>query len=252
MGKNEKERIDEDVVEAIKNSAKKRGQLYPILVDANDIIIDGEHRNRAIKDPNIVKLPQVKSKKDRLEVRLIANHARKGQDRSSWVPTLTELAKEFQKEGILEKIGMKISEETGVPYRTLMRYLPDEFKDQAQSSRASHPRSEEKKSDSLALPQESEEELSTEERKSSAERVTESKSLPVTEVLKEYEDIKDKPKPHIEVKEFKNQRWKAIIVPEDFYEKLKEVCERNHIDLQEAVTLALVKLLEDLRRKRDA
>lgn len=221
------EKIDKDIVKTIKDSSKKFGQLYPVLLDANDEIIDGEHRKQAIKNVSVVKLDSIKTKKDRLEARLVANHARKGQDASTWIPTLTELAKILAREGI-EKIGLEIAEQTGLPYRTLMRYLPDEFKDLAQSQRASKPR----------LPSGIQKEGEFETPSSSEVITTKVESLP-----------QDKNRPKIAVREFKNQPWNAIIVPKDFYGKLKETCDKKGVNLEEEVTLALMRLLEELRRK---
>jgi len=247
MGKNV-EKIDPNVVKTIKKSSKKFGQLYPILLDANEEIIDGEHRKKALEKPNILKLPNIKTKKDRLEARLIANHARKGQHKTTWTPTLNELAKLLAREGV-EKIGMKIAEETGIPYRTLMRYLPNEFKDKAQAQRASHPRlsngnhekvKESQPSETKHLPEKTEKGIDTKE--------VSSQQLGN---LDEYEALSEKPRPKIEIKEFRNQPWKAIIIPEEFYSKLEKACAKRDLNLQETVTLALMKLLEDLRRNRD-
>lgn len=72
--------VDTEVVKAIKKSAEKFKQLYPILEDAHGQIIDGEHRRVALNSPDTRRLDYIKTKRDRLEARLIANHARRGQN----------------------------------------------------------------------------------------------------------------------------------------------------------------------------
>lgn len=251
MGKNA-ETIDREIVKSIKKSAEKFKQMYPILLDANEEIIDGQHRRMAFNNPETRKLDFIRTKKERLEARLVANHARKGQGKKYWEPTLNELALILQREGV-DKIGIKISEETGLPYRTIMRYLSSEFKDQAQSQRASHPRlptvSREKKLETEALAKS----LVPSPAKTTPEKTTSESevSQPVTgeEILEEYKVAKEEEMPRVKIQRFSNQPWKAIIVPKDFFEKLDKACIRRKIDIERAVTLALLKLLEDLRSK---
>lgn len=251
MVKNEE--TDSDVVKAIKKSVEKFKQFYPILLDANGEIIDGQNRRVALTNPDTRKLDFIKTKKDRLQARLITNHARKGQSKKTWVHTLNELATILEKDGI-ESIGKKISEETGLPYRTIMRYLPAKFKDQAQSLRASHPRlprSTQKKLESLesvtetqstALPQ-----LPA---KSPAKKIPSIPSQSITQVTDHYESLNKEDRPKIKVQRFSNQPWKAVIVPKDFMTKLERACEKKNIDIEEAISLALLKLLYELRGKK--
>lgn len=233
------EKIDPNVIKTILKSSRKFKEMYPVLLDANNELIDGRHRKEVDPSWSTRKLREIKTTRDRLEARLVANHARKGQHKATWVPTLSELGKILQREGI-EKIGMKISEETGIPYRTLMRYLPEEFKDKDQVKRAKHPR----------LPTDSQKR--TVNASVSVPVQNYQKTKHVEEEIKEYKSYRDKPRPRIEIKEFRNTRWVAIMIEEEFYEKLKSSCEKKSLDLQEAVTLALMKLLSDLRRAKDA
>lgn len=239
-------KIDSNVVQSIKKSSEKFGQLYPILVDFNDETIDGIHRQIALDNPKIYKVEGIKTKRDRLEARLVANHARKGQHKSTWVPTLNELAKILERQGV-EKIGMKIAEETGLPYRTIMRYLPSEFKDKAQAERASHPRLP-AGSPLETLEKATAKSLVPSPAKTNAE-ISKIPTQPVNEVV-EYNIDRDQPKPRIEVKRFPNQPWRAIIVPKDFFEKLEKASMRRNVDIENAITLALMKLLQDLRSKK--
>jgi len=251
MRKNDK--TNKDLVEAIKKSSKKFQQFYPILLDANGEIIDGEHRKKAIQNARTLKLRNIKSKKERLCARLITNHARKGQNKDTWVETLTQLGLIFQREGC-EKIGQRIAEETGLPYRTLMRYLPNQFKDEEQSKRASHPRLPHgiQKMETTVPQTTAGTQSSAEKRKKRQEPTVQNAPVPVSKVIEEFKPLYDKPLPRIEIKEFANQPWKAIIVPEDFYEKLRHICDKRGVHLEEAISFALMKLLEDLRRKKNA
>lgn len=248
-----KEKVDQNVIDSIKKSSEKFRQMYPILVDANDELIDGRHRSKVFKNPETKKLDFIKTKKERLEASLVANHARKGQNKSTWEFTLKELAKVLEREGV-EKIGLRIAEETGLPYRTLMRFLPSKFKDQAQSERASKPRlpidsriPEETERESVATAQS----LVQPPAKTNGEIHESRKEEPLSamEILKEYKDAVKEDMPRIKIKEFANQPWKAIILPKDFFEKLRQACERSRLDMEEVITLALLRVLEDLRRK---
>jgi len=238
------EKVDTDVVKAIKKTSEKFGQLYPVLIDSNEITIDGIHRQVAIDNPTTFKVEKIKTKRDRLEARLVANHARKGQHKSTWVPTLSELGKILEREGV-EKIGMKIAEETGLPYRTIMRHLPDKFKNKAQAQRASHPRLQ--NGNRLKIEKPSAESLVESPAKTKSSKLP---TQPANEILEYKLTSEEKPRPRITVQKYSNQPWKAIIVPKDFLSKLEKACERKNINLEEAITLALMRLLEDLRSKK--
>lgn len=250
MTKNEM--VDSEIVKAIKKSSEKFKQLYPILEDANGQIIDGEHRRIAIKNPDTRKLDYIKTKKDRLEARLVANHARKGQNKKTWEFTLNELATILEREGV-EGIGMKIASETGLPYRTIMRYLPNEFKDITQSQRASHPRlphGTQKTAEKTKLA--TAQSLVQTPAESIPEKIISEpkKTLQINKISEgknSWKNLKERPK--ITVQRFSNQSWRAIIVPKDFFEKLENACSKRDLDIEKAITFALMKLLEDVRSK---
>lgn len=254
MGKNDK--LDKNVIKSIKTSSEKLGQLYPVLLDANDEIIDGDHRKKALVEPKTLRLPHIKSKKDRLAARLVANHARRGQHRSTWTPTLDELGRILSNEGI-ELIGKQISEMTGLPYRTVMRHLPDQYKNKAQSLRASHPRLpsgtpalleplEDEGAMSECLPQSSAESQTPAKTSVGETAIVESKDP--CQIIEEFKPLSESKRPNVEIKEFANQHWRAIILPQDFYFKLRDICEKRGLDMEEVVTLALMRLVEELKR----
>jgi len=244
-------KVDKEVIDSIEKSSKKFGQLYPVLVDINGKLIDGENRKKVFENPSIKKLGNIKTKKDRLEARLVANHARKGQHKQTWVLTLDQLALILEREGV-ESIGIQIAKETGLPYRTLMRYLPSQFKNQAQSIRASHPRLPH----GTPLPEETETSTSASSLVQSPAKTKgevhvhqSQEKIPASEILEDFKPLVGKAVPKIEIKRFPNQPWKAIILPRDFFEKLESACSKSRVDMEEVVSLALLKLLEDLRRK---
>ena len=250
------ERLDKNVTKSIKKSSEKFKQMYPVLVDANGELIDGQHRSLIFKNPDKRKLDFIKTKKQRLEARLVANHARKGQNKKTWEYSLDELALILEREGI-EKIGMSIASETGLPYRTIMRYLPSKYKDEAQSKRASHPRMPhgnqikgENKANSSGNEKVEIEGIPMVNSSRPALPPSIPEKVPPEKVLEDLKSMSGKTSPKIEVKSFANQTWKAIILPKDFYTSLSLACEKHRLDMEEVITLALMKLLDNLRRKK--
>jgi len=114
-------------------------QLYPILVDEAGEVIDGKHRLQA--DPNWkkMKVEGIKTTKDRLIARMVANGCRReipAKEKKRWV---NDLAKILKKEGIRAggktfppdyEIGIAttISRLTGWTEPTVHKYLADRFK----------------------------------------------------------------------------------------------------------------------------
>ena len=64
-------------VQDLKDSSKRIGQMYSILIDYNGYIIDGEHRLQANKEWKKVVLPNIKTEKDLLIARLCCNTIRR-------------------------------------------------------------------------------------------------------------------------------------------------------------------------------
>ncbi len=121
----------------ILNSFQKIGPLYPVLMDSKGNIIDGEHRNSINESwPKFV-LENVKSEKERLILRVVSNNQRRNVSNCEKSRQLSHLAKIFVEEGITQgKLGYQIAEATGMSYQWVMKYLPEQFKDDKQADRA--------------------------------------------------------------------------------------------------------------------
>lgn len=121
----------------LKSSSERVGQLYPILVDYYGEIIDGQHRFDIDEKWRKVRLEQIKTEKDRLIARIVSNTVRRTvpqKEKKQWLRRLGEI---FLNEGVeLGRIAYKIAEETGMSYRWVTKYLPNDFKDDLQSDRA--------------------------------------------------------------------------------------------------------------------
>ena len=121
----------------LENSFNKFGPLYPVLLDSDGHIIDGEHRNTANDNWPKFKLENVKTEKDRIIVRLVSNNLRRTVPTGEKSMLLSQLAKIILKDGIATgKLGYEIAELTGMSYQWVMKYLPKQFKDNKQSDRA--------------------------------------------------------------------------------------------------------------------
>jgi len=121
----------------LKSSAEKIGCLYPILLDNNGEIIDGEHRFQADKNWRKVKLTQIKTEKDKLVVRIVANNVRRRVTSAEKNQILNQLGQVLMNEGVEPgRIVSAIAEETGMSYRWVAKYLASDFKDTLQSGRA--------------------------------------------------------------------------------------------------------------------
>jgi hypothetical protein len=118
-------------------SSVKVGCLYPILIDNNGEIIDGEHRFQANRNWRKVKLTHIKTEQDRLIVRIVANNVRRSVPAAEKNELLNQLGEIMLKEGVEPgQIAAAISEKTGMSYRWVAKYLASEFKDKIQSTRA--------------------------------------------------------------------------------------------------------------------
>lgn len=118
-------------------SAKKVGQLYPVLTDHYGRIVDGEHRLTADRQWRRVTLDHIKTEKQWLVARLVSNNVRHTVPHREKRLLLKQLAAVLLAEGVpLGRIAYKIAEETGMSYRWVTKYLPVEYKDERQSARA--------------------------------------------------------------------------------------------------------------------
>jgi very-short-patch-repair endonuclease/predicted transcriptional regulator len=103
-------------------SARKLGQLYPILKDKRGNIIDGFHRQNADPDWATVTVESVDSDQKLELARLATNFCRR---------TLKEPEFQNKLKFLIGKCGMKpeeIAEQTGISERTIYRYIPQELK----------------------------------------------------------------------------------------------------------------------------
>ncbi len=120
----------------IKSSAKRIGQLYPILVDYHGNIVDGVHRFKANENWRKVKLEHIKTEQDRLIARIVSNNARRNVPKEEKINTLNRLGEIFLDHGLEPgRIAYEIAKETGMSYRWVSKYLPNKFKDDLQSDR---------------------------------------------------------------------------------------------------------------------
>jgi len=116
------EYTDQELIEALRRTKDIFGALYPVLVDKDGNVIDGFHRLEA--DPNwpTVEVDWIKSEIDIEALRLIANLLRRtisSDEKKRAITTLIELTGWNPK---------RISDSLGIPYRTVIRYIPDEYK----------------------------------------------------------------------------------------------------------------------------
>jgi hypothetical protein len=120
------------------SSTKKVGTLYPILEDYYGNIIDGQHRIKANNEWPRMRLKQIKTEKDMIIARLISNTCRRSISAKEKTNMLSLLGEILLKEGILPgELSKKITEEIGMSYEWVLKYLPEKYKDSMQSMRAS-------------------------------------------------------------------------------------------------------------------
>jgi peptide/nickel transport system substrate-binding protein len=133
--KRRKERLTPS--EELKSSAGKIGQLYPVLLDRHGNIIDGRHRLSANKRWKRMKLNYISTEEDLLVARLASNTVRRKVPKKEKTETLRQLGQLFIEQGVEPgKIACKISERTGMSYRWVAKYLPNQFKDESHLERA--------------------------------------------------------------------------------------------------------------------
>ena len=113
----------------LRSSSKRVGKLYPILVDKHGNIIDGEHRFAVDRNWPRLTLDHIESEEQRLMAKLVSNVCRRKVSKGEKSRLLKELGTVYLKEGIKPgKIPQKLATETGMSYRWVMKYLPDDLK----------------------------------------------------------------------------------------------------------------------------
>jgi len=122
--------IDKELVDRLRASKLKVGPIYPVLVDKEGEVIDGEHRLAA--DPNWPKwkLTWVDTEELRLAIREQVNTLRRVvsfQERKKELTKLAELIKERAPDKAT--VVSEVAKATGFTERYVRRALPDEYKD---------------------------------------------------------------------------------------------------------------------------
>jgi hypothetical protein len=126
------------MIPELKSSSKRIGQLYPILLDYDGNIIDGQHRYSMDKGWRTMRLEHIRTEKDRLIARIISNTVRRTVPSREKTELLGKLGEIYLSEGVEPgRIAYRIAEETGMSYRWAAKYLPEKFKESLQSERRS-------------------------------------------------------------------------------------------------------------------
>lgn len=120
---------EEGGAKVLKSSAIRVGKLYPVLIDKYGNVIDGKHRLAADeKWPRFV-LNHIRSRRERIIARIISNVCRRSVSWKEKRSMLSELGEIYIREGVKPgKIAHEMVEATGMSYRWVMKYLPDDFK----------------------------------------------------------------------------------------------------------------------------
>jgi len=128
---------EEDIVTYLKFSGERAGRLYPVLLDRHGNIIDGMHRLTADKKWPKITIENIETEEQRLIARIISNVCRRHIPAKEKREMLGRLGEIYQKEGVEQgKIAYKIAEKTGMSYTWVMKYLPNQFKDDVKSESA--------------------------------------------------------------------------------------------------------------------
>lgn len=131
-----KKKLNNEFVQQLKGSKRRFKAVIPVLRDAEGNLIDGYHRLASDPDWFGVILSWVKTDQDRALLKIACNFIRRNVPAKEKTDMLAELAK---------ATGWKakeISYQTGIPYSTVMKYLPDEFKDEGMQQLALRRRAE--------------------------------------------------------------------------------------------------------------
>jgi hypothetical protein len=122
---------EDEIGSGLRLSSRRVGRLYPVLLDKHGNVIDGKHRLAADENWPKMRLDHVESEEDRLIARLICNVCRRNVSAEEKSEILQELGEIYVEAGLKPgtELASKISEETGMGYRWVMKYLPDNFKE---------------------------------------------------------------------------------------------------------------------------
>jgi hypothetical protein len=123
---------EREITSRLRTSAMLIGKLYPVLLGKHGEIIDGTHRLKV--DPNwpSMQVQGVESEEQILLARLVSNVCRRDVSKKEKTEMLRQLARLNLAQGVtLNKLAKVISEKTGMSYRWVMKYIPNEFKARA-------------------------------------------------------------------------------------------------------------------------
>jgi len=211
------------VVSDLKATSRNVGRLYPVLLDRYGNVIDGMHRLKADKNWPKIRLGNIETEEQRLIARLIANVCRRHVPAKEKIQILARLAEVYQKEGVEPgKIAYKIAEKTGMSYRWVVKYLPDKFKDRAQSER----------------------------RTSSVARCATRKDAKRHEEPKEIVELTGPPKEKIlTVRKYANTHFVNVMVERFFYIKLEKAAKKVGTTPEALINNALLLILKRLEER---
>jgi hypothetical protein len=122
---------EDEIGSGLRRSSRRVGRLYPVLLDKHGNVIDGKHRLAADENWPKMRVDHVESEEDRLIARLICNVCRRNVSAEEKREILQELGELHVKAGVKPgaELASKISEETCMSYRWVMKYLPENFKE---------------------------------------------------------------------------------------------------------------------------
>lgn len=121
----------------LRESARRIGHLYPVLVDKHGNVLDGNHRLDIDRKWKKVKLRHIDNERDGILVRIISNNVRRQVPAKEKERLLGKLADIYLKEGVMPgDLTHKIAQETGMSYQWVAKYIPVSFKDRLHAENA--------------------------------------------------------------------------------------------------------------------
>jgi hypothetical protein len=213
---------EEDIITYLKVSSERAGRLYPVLLDKHGNVIDGLHRLSADEKWPKVTVEGVETEEQRLIARLVSNVCRRNVPAKEKREMLGRLGEIYLNEGVKQgKIAYKIAEKTGMSYTWVMKYLPEKFKDGAQSERAT-----------------------------SATRRVAGKDAERLEGSKVIVEFMDPPKEKIlTIQKYANTHFVNVIVEKPFYTQLERMAEKLGTTPEVLISNILLKGLKELEGK---
>ena len=121
--------MSEDQDYNLKKSKEILAPLYPVLEDANGQVIDGMHRLSADQNWPRLRLENIKTRKQFLAARMVANSQRRRVPREERETEVTLFAMELKDEGFKPaEMAREISRLTGFDEDYIRQLLPEQFK----------------------------------------------------------------------------------------------------------------------------